>query len=147
MTDKRIAVGADHGGVTLKDKLVAHLEARGFAVDDLGCHSSQSVDYPDYAAAVARKVASGEAPLGLLVCGTGIGMSMVANKVGGVRAAVVTDPWCAEMPRRHNNANVLCMGGRVVGVGLARAMLDAFLDAEFEGGRHQRRLDKMAELE
>jgi len=127
--------------------LVEALAERGWIVEDLGCHTSASVDYPDYADAVARKVAAGEPGLGLLICGTGMGMSMAANKVPGVRAALCGDTFSAEMTRRHNDANVLCLGARVIGTGLAKAILAAFLDATYDGGRHQLRLDKIREME
>lgn len=146
MTDKLIAVGCDHGGLALKRELLQELADLGWEVSDLGCTAEDgSVDYPEYAAAVARHVTAARAPLGLLICGTGIGMSMAANKVLGVRAALCADAYSAEMTRRHNDANVLCLGGRVVGPELARAILRAFLGASFEGGRHQRRLDQFAD--
>ncbi len=139
----RVAVGADHAGVMLKDDLVAALRERGAAVEDVGTHGDASVDYPDFAHVVAAKVAAGEAELGLLVCGTGVGMSMSANRHAGVRAVVCSDTYSARMARQHNDANVLCVGGRVVGSGLARDILEAFLDAKFEGGRHGRRVAKI----
>lgn len=137
----RIAAGSDHAGLQLKRELVGILRGLGHEVDDLGTHEAGSCDYPDYAVRVARAVADGEAVWGLLVCGTGLGMSMTANKVAGVRAAVVSDSFSARMARLHNDANVLCVGERVVGPGLAREILDAWLGASFEGGRHQRRVD------
>ncbi len=140
---RRIAVGCDHGGLPLKGELVAALAAWGWEVRDLGCHTADSVDYPDFARAVTAAVTGGAAELGLLVCGTGIGMSMAANRAPGIRAALCGDVYSAAMTRRHNDANVLCLGARVVGPGLALAILEAFLGASFEGGRHQRRLDKM----
>jgi ribose 5-phosphate isomerase B len=139
----RIAVGNDHAGHPLKRVLVRLLEERGHQVDDLGSDGGESVDYPDYARAVAAKVAAGEAQRGLLICGTGVGMSMAANRLRGVRAAVVSDPFVATMTRAHNDCNVLCLGQRVVGEGLARAIVDAWLETAFEGGRHQRRVDKI----
>ena len=147
MADQRIIIASDHGGLELKQALASTLEGWSWSVEDLGCHDSASVDYPDLALDLARRVASGQAPLGLLVCGTGIGVSIAANKVPGVRAALCADPYSASMARRHNNANVLCLGGRVLGPELAGAVLEAFLGAEFEGGRHQRRLDKIAAAE
>jgi ribose 5-phosphate isomerase B len=140
----RIAVGADHGGVDLKDLLVAHLLSRDIDVLDLGTHDHLSVDYPDYAVRVAREVLNGTVQAGLLICGTGQGMAMTANRVPGIRAAVVADPFSARMARAHNDAQILCLGARVLGAGLAIACLDAWLDARFEGGRHEARLDKMA---
>lgn len=143
----RIAAGSDHAGFALKQALVEHLKERGFAVEDLGTHAAERCDYPDYGASVARTVAQGGADLGLLVCGSGIGMSMAANKVPGVRAAVVSDCFSARATRQHNDANVLCVGERVVGVGLAKDIVDAFVDASFEGGRHAHRVAKITALE
>lgn len=143
----RIATGSDHAGFALKQALLQHLQDRGVAVTDLGTHAAERCDYPDYGAKVARAVASGQADLGLLVCGTGVGMAIAANKVAGVRAAVVSDTFSARATRQHNNANVLCLGERVVGVGLARDLVDAFLDADFEGGRHADRVAKITALE
>ena len=143
----RIATGSDHAGLALKQGLVEFLENQGHSVQDLGTHVNESCDYPDFAAKVAGAVATGEADFGLLVCGTGVGMSIAANKVAGIRAAVVSDPFSARATRQHNDANVLCMGERVVGQGLAREILAAWLDAEYEGGRHQRRIDKITALE
>lgn len=136
----RIAVGSDHAGRALKDELATHLRARGHEVDDLGAHDDTSVDYPDYAGRVARQVASGQADRGLLVCGTGQGMAMAANKVPGVRAAVVSDTFSARMAMAHNDARVLCLGQRVVGPGLAVELVDAWVGTDFEGGRHERRV-------
>ena len=143
----RIAVGSDHAGFGLKQTLLEHLGQRDVRVDDLGTLRKERCDYPDYAAAVARAVVAGEADLGLLICGSGIGMSMAANKVPGIRAAVVSDTFSARATRQHNDANILCIGERVVGVGLAMDIVDAFLDAEFEGGRHAGRVAKMMDLE
>ena len=143
----KIAVGSDHAGLGLKAELCAHLEALGHRTEDLGTHSAESCDYPEFAEVVARAVADGSADWGLLVCGTGVGMSISANKVEGVRAAVVSDTFSARMTRLHNNANILCLGERVVGGGLAKEILDAWLSAEFEGGRHQRRIDKIHQIE
>ncbi len=140
---KTIALGADHAGVELKDALKSALAERGYEVLDLGTHSADSVDYPDFGHAVAAKVVSGEAKLGLLICGTGVGMSMSANRHHGVRAVVCSDTFSARLSRMHNDANVLCMGARVVGQGLALDILDAFLGAGFEGGRHERRVAKI----
>lgn len=143
----RVVVGCDHGGLRLKTDLVAHLKEHGVIVEDVGTHDSASTDYPDYARPVAERVRDGGADWGLLVCGTGIGMSIAANKVAGVRAAVVSDVFSAEATRRHNNANVLCLGERTIGAGLARRIVDAFMAAPFDGGRHQRRIDKIHALE
>ncbi len=136
-------VGADHGGVQLKEFLVEALADRGHEVQDLGPFATDSVDYPDFAIKVATKVAQTEGSKGLLVCGTGIGMSMTANKIRGIRAALVTDPFMAAMAVEHNDANVLCLGERVIGIGLASSILDAFLGASFGGDRHARRIGKM----
>ena len=143
----KIAIGSDHAGLDLKAQLARRLGEAGHEVRDLGTDSAASVDYPDFARNVARAVASGEADRGLLVCGTGIGMAMSANKVPGVRAALATNAYMARMAREHNDANVLCLGARVTGIGLAEDILDAFLAAAFEGGRHARRVDKINQLE
>ena len=143
----KIAVASDHGGFALKEKVKEHLIERGFDVEDLGTHSEESVDYPVYGKACGEAVASGKADLGVVVCGTGIGISIAANKIDGIRAAHCHDVYSAEMTKRHNNANVICMGGRVIGRELAFKIIDAWLDAEFEGGRHQKRIDKIHALE
>lgn len=143
----RIAIGSDHAGYHLKGELVEKLQEDGFEVADLGTHSTESCDYPDTAKAVSEAVSEGRYDLGILVCGTGIGMSMAANKVPGVRAAVCTETFSARMARAHNDANVLCLGARVVGPGLAYDIAHAFVTSKFEGGRHQRRVDKMTALE
>lgn len=139
----RIALGADHGGVHLKDALVAHLLAAGHAVEDLGTHDTSSCDYPDFAHAVCQAVLGGRAERGVLVCGTGQGMAMAANKVPGIRAAVVSDTFSARMAAAHNAAAILCLGERVIGAGLAADCVDAWLATAFEGGRHERRIAKM----
>jgi ribose 5-phosphate isomerase B len=139
--------GSDHAGRALKERLVAHLRSLGDEVDDLGCHDDTSVDYPDYAERVARAVAGDDGARGLLVCGTGIGMSIAANKVSGVRAAVVSDAFTAQASRAHNDANVIALGERVTGPGVAEAALAAFRDTPFEGGRHERRIGKIRDLE
>lgn len=143
----RVVVAADHAGWRLKDALAAKVRAAGYDVTDLGTGSDDSVDYPDLGAALGRCVASGGADLGLLVCGTGIGISIAANKIPGVRAAVVHDVFTAHYSRAHNDANVLCLGSRVVGEGVAEAAVAAFLGTDFEGGRHARRVDMLAALE
>lgn len=140
---KRIVVGADHAGLGLKRALVEALVARGWEVEDLGTFDDEPCDYPDLGRAVAKAVASGSVPLALLVCGSGVGMSITANRYPGVRAVVCSECFSATMARRHNDANVLCLGSRVVGPGLAEQILDAFLGAEFEGGRHARRVAKI----
>jgi ribose 5-phosphate isomerase B len=146
MTDKIVA-GSDHAGLALRAEAVKVARAAGLEVEDLGPFSGESVDYPDYAKRVAEAVASGRAKLGLLVCGTGIGMSIAANKVKGVRAAHCTTELEARMARAHNDANVLCLGERVIGLGLGAAIVKAFLETPFEGGRHARRVDKMKDME
>jgi ribose 5-phosphate isomerase B len=143
----RIAIGSDHAGYQLKEQLAEHLREQGHEIEDLGTDSEESVDYPDFGAAVARAVVGGEADYGVCVCGTGIGIGIAANKVKGARAAVVHDTTSARMARQHNNANVVCVGARLTGVQSAKDAVDAFLTAEFEGGRHQRRIDEITDLE
>lgn len=142
-----IAIGADHGGFALKEELKKYLEETGVSFKDYGTYSAESVDYPVIAETVCKAITSGEAERAILVCGTGIGMSMVANKVKGIRAACCSDAFSAKYTRLHNNANVLCLGGRVVGPGLAEELVHLFLNTEFEGGRHQRRVDAVMALE
>ncbi len=139
----KIAMGADHGGVALKAELAARLVDQGHEVIDLGTHGPDGVDYPDYAHAVADLVVSGGADRGILVCGTGQGMAMAANKVPGVRAGVVSDTFSATMIAEHNDAKILCLGARVVGPGLAAAIVDSYMGASFAGGRHARRVGKI----
>jgi ribose 5-phosphate isomerase B len=146
MADK-VMTGSDHAGLALRAEAVKVAKAAGLEVEDLGPFSGESVDYPDYARKVAAAVAAGQATVGILVCGTGIGMSIAANKVKGVRAAHCTTEYEARMARAHNDANVLCMGERVVGLGLGGAIVKAFLETSFEGGRHAGRVRKMADLE
>ena len=141
-----IAIGCDHGGYELKLEVIKHLEERGIEVKDFGCNG-EKCDYPDIAFPVAESVASGECEKGILCCGTGIGMSIAANKVRGIRAAVVTESTCAGLTKEHNNTNVLCLGGRVVGAGLALDMVKLFLETEFEGGRHAQRVAMITEIE
>jgi ribose 5-phosphate isomerase B len=143
----RIALGADHAGVALKDNLARLLDERGVTFKDFGTHGPDSVDYPDFAADVARAVASGDYDRGLLVCGSGIGMAIAANKIPGIRAAVVTEPESARLSRSHNDANVLALGARLTPPEVATAIVTAFLDTPFEGGRHQRRIDKLTQLD
>jgi ribose 5-phosphate isomerase B len=142
----KIMVGSDHGGFELKEKVVAHLKTLNHEVVDAGTYGPESVDYPRYAMKVARAVAGGEAERGILVCGSGIGMSMTANRVAGVRAVLAYEPYGAKMSRRHNDSNVLCMGGRFTGQDLAFEIVDAWLQETFEGGRHQRRVDLIDRL-
>ncbi|MBR2742412.1 MAG: ribose 5-phosphate isomerase B [Clostridia bacterium] len=144
---KRIAIGSDHGGFHLKGEVMAHLKELGCEVKDYGTYSDESCDYPDYAALVGRAVASGECECGILICGTGIGVSIAANKIKGIRAACVSDTFSAKMCRAHNNANILCFGERVVGHGLALELVDAYLSTEFEGERHVKRIEKISALE
>lgn len=137
-----IAIGCDHGGYALKQEIIAHLEDRGLDYKDFGCYTDESCDYPVYARLVGQAVADGECEQGILVCGTGLGISMAANKMPGIRAAVCTDCFCAEATRQHNDANILCLGGRVVGPGLALKIVDTFLDTPFSGDeRHLRRIN------
>jgi ribose 5-phosphate isomerase B len=138
-----IFFGADHAGIGLKNTLLAAAQARGLETTDLGTYGDESVDYPDFGHAVAQAVLENDGSLGVLVCGTGQGISMSANRHPGIRAALCTDTFSARMSRMHNDANVLCMGARVVGAGLAEDILEAFLGAEFEGGRHARRVAKI----
>ena len=142
-----IAIGSDHGGFALKQEIMKHLEERKLEYIDFGTYSSDSCDYPQYGAAVGRAVASGSCERGILICGTGIGISISANKIHGVRAALCGDCFSAEMTRRHNDANIVALGARVVGPGLALKIVDTFLDTGFEGGRHARRIEQMMALE
>jgi ribose 5-phosphate isomerase B len=143
----KMALGSDHAGFELKEDLRAYLAGLKIEALDLGTYSEDSVDYPDVAVKVAEKVARGDVDRGLLICGTGIGMSIVANRFAGVRAALCQDLYTARVSREHNNANILALGGRLIGKGLAREILKVWLEAEFQGGRHERRLDKIAALE
>lgn len=143
----KITVGCDHGGFEHKNAILEHLKSRGFEVDDIGIHENKSVDYPDIATKLCENIISNKSDLGILVCGTGIGMSMAANKFKGIRAAACSDHFSAKYTRLHNNANVLCLGGRVVGIGTAIELVDIFVDTEFEGGRHQIRIDKITNIE
>lgn len=142
-----IVIGSDHGGVSHKSAISSYLTGRGLEVADAGTNGDASVDYPDFGRKVAEMVASGQADSGILVCGTGIGMSIAANKVPGIRAALVTDSFMARMAKEHNNANILVLGGRVLDEQKACELVGAWLDASFEGGRHQGRLDKITEIE
>lgn len=136
-----IAIGSDHGGFALKQEILAHLKERGIEAADLGCYEPVSCDYPEYGKKVAHAVASGEYEKGIIICGTGIGISLAANKVRGIRAALCTDCFMAEMSRQHNDANILALGARVIGPGLALKIVDTFLDTEFsEDERHIRRI-------
>jgi ribose 5-phosphate isomerase B len=143
----RIALGSDHAGFQLKEHVRAYLGDRGHQVTDVGTYSEESCDYPDFGAAVGAVVASGEAERGVVVCGSGLGISIAANKIRGIRAVQVMDPEMAEMARRHNDANVVGLAGRYIGTARAESILDTFLSTDFEGGRHQRRIDKITALE
>ena len=143
----RIALGADHAGVVLKDHIKTFLAERGFACTDLGTSSEDAVDYPDFAVEVARVVSSGACDRGILVCGSGIGMAVAANKIAGVRAAPITDETTARLSRQHNNLNVLTLGARLIEADRAERIVNAFLETAFDGGRHQQRLDKIAALD
>ena len=143
----KIALGADHAGFELKEKIKKYLQEKGITVDDRGTHSTESVDYPDYALRVGEEVAAGDADSGILVCGSGIGMSIAANKVHGVRAAPITSEIEARLSREHNDANVLAIGGRVLDEGTARKVIDCWLNTDFAGGRHQQRVEKITEIE
>ena len=139
----KIALGSDHGGYALKCDIIQLLEKLGHEYKDFGCYSTESCDYPDFGEAAARAVASGEYDCGIVICTTGIGISIAANKVKGIRCALCSEPLSAEMTRRHNNANMLAMGGGLIGNNMADKILDVFLNTEFEDGRHQRRIDKL----
>lgn len=143
----KIAMACDHGGYDLKTDLMAWLTEQGHQVEDFGCPGRDSCDYADFAGPAAQAVAEGRCERGIVICTTGIGVSIAANKVRGIRCALCSEPWSAEMTRRHNNANMLAMGAGAVGPLMARQVVQAFLTHEFEGGRHQRRVDKIAALE
>lgn len=144
---EKIVIGCDHAALQMKNKVIAHLKDRGFDVVDVGTYSEDSCDYPDFGYAAAKMVADGEVKMGIVICGTGIGISISANKVKGIRCALCGDLFSAEMTRRHNDANMLAMGARVISDELALQITDKFLDTPFEGGRHQRRIDKMMQIE
>ena len=143
----KIAIASDHGGFDLKDIIVEYLTEKGYELTDYGISEHKRVDYPDYAALVADGISKGKEELGILICGTGLGMSIAANKISGIRAACVSDSFSAKMAREHNNANILCFGGRVVGDEVAKTLVDAFLEAEFAEGRHSTRVDKIMSFE
>ena len=145
--EKPVAIAADHGGFALKEAVKEHLDQLGVTYHDFGTLDGASCDYPQMALPACNAVVNGECSVALLFCGTGVGISMAANKVRGIRACCCSDTFSAEFTRRHNNANALCLGGRVVGAGLACQIVDAFLNATFEGGRHQNRIDKMMALQ
>ena len=143
----KIAIGNDHAAVEMKQEIMAYLQEKGYEVENLGTDSPESCDYPVYGEKVGRAVAGGRADLGICICGTGIGISLAANKVKGIRAAVCSEPYSAKLSRMHNDTNVLCFGARVVGPELAKMIVDEWLDAEFMGGRHQLRVDKIMALQ
>ena len=143
----RIAIGNDHAGVEMKMAVKAHLEERVIEVVNMGTDSSESCDYPIYGERIGKAVASGEADLGIAICGTGVGISMAAGKLKGIRACVCSEPCTARLSRLHNDSNVLAFGARIVGVEMAKMITDAWLDTEYEGGRHQRRVDQLMEIE
>ena len=147
MRTTTLSIASDHGGFEQKQQLVAWLEEQGCTVYDRGCDSDASVDYPDYAVLVCKDVVAGTAELGILVCGTGIGMSIAANKVDGIRAANVTQPSFAELCRQHNNANIITLSGRFVDLETNKEILENYIDTPFEGGRHERRVAKIMELQ
>ena len=148
MKNNKIVIGCDHAAYELKLKVIMHLQEKGYDVIDVGTHSSESCNYPDYAQAVCKTIQSGTCELGILICGTGIGMSMAANKHRRVRAALCSETYSARFTRMHNNANILCMGARVIGPGLAQDITDIFLATEFEsGGRHEARVDMITAIE
>lgn len=143
----KIAIGSDHGGLRLKREVINHLAKKGIEVKDYGTYTEESCDYPDFAKAVGEAVVAKEYDLGILICGTGIGISIAANKIPGVRAALCSDTFSAHATREHNNANILAMGERVIGTGLALDIVDTFLGANFEGGRHENRINKITDIE
>ena len=142
-----IAIGSDHGGFDLKEQVKKHLVERGFEVKDFGCFDKSSVDYPDFGVAAAKAVADGTCEKGIVVCTTGIGISIAANKVKGIRCALCSEPLGAKMTRLHNDANMLALGGGVIGVNMGLEIVDTFLGTEFDGGRHQRRIDLITEID
>lgn len=142
-----IGIGSDHGGFNLKSEIIKFLKENGYEVKDFGTYGTESVDYPDFGQAVAEAVSKGECDKGIIICGTGIGISIAANKVKGIRAALCTDTYMARMTREHNDANILALGERVVGIGSALDIVETWLGTQFIGGRHQLRLDKIAQIE
>lgn len=144
---KKLYIGCDHAALHMKNDLIGYLNDKGYGIEDVGPYTPESVDYPVYAKKVCDKVLADKGSLGILICGTGIGMSIAANKVKGIRAAAVSEVFSAIMTRKHNDANVLCMGARVIGIETAKMIADGFLEAEYEGGRHQKRVDMITELE
>ncbi|EAD1455027.1 ribose 5-phosphate isomerase B [Listeria monocytogenes] len=143
----KIAIGNDHVGIELKPVIVAYLQDLGHEVDDFGAFSNERTDYPEYGKKVAESVAAGKSDLGILICGSGVGISIAANKVNGIRAVVCSEPYSAKLSREHNNTNILAFGSRVVGAELAKMIVRNWLDAEFEGGRHAKRVEMIARIE
>lgn len=143
----KIAIGNDHTAIEMKNMIKAFVEEKGYEVMDLGTNSTESCDYPVYGEMVGRAVADGQADLGIAICGTGVGISLAANKVKGIRACVCSEPYTAKLSRMHNNSNVLAFGARVIGSEMAKMITETWLDAEFEGGRHQRRVDMVMDIE
>lgn len=143
----RVALGCDHVGYELKNKIIAHLSEKGINTEDLGAFSNESTDYPIYGEAVARSILQGKCDRGILVCGTGVGISIAANKVKGIRAVVCSEPYSALLSRQHNDTNILAVGARVVGEGLALQIVDAWLSGEYEGGRHEKRVHMISDIE
>ena len=144
---KKIAIASDHGGFDLKESIIAHLLNIGWKVDDLGSYSGDSVDYPDFGIKLAEEVSRGKVERGIVICGTGIGMSIVVNRFPGIRGTLCSDLFTAKLCREHNDSNILVMGGRVIGKGLAAEIVNTWLNTPFEGGRHQRRLDKINQID
>lgn len=142
-----LAIGSDHAAFRFKEEIKKYLDEKGIAYKDFGTYSEESTDYPIYGEVVANAVASGEFEKAILICGTGVGISLAANKVKGIRAVVCSDCYTAAMSRKHNNTNILALGARVVGIDLAKMIIDSWLEAEFEGGRHQRRVDMITAIE
>lgn len=147
MNISKIVIGCDHAALELKNKVIAHLKEQNIEVTDVGTYTSDSCNYPDYASALCKKIQAGEFTLGILICGTGIGMSMAANKHNGIRAACCSDTFSAKATRQHNNANVLCFGERVVGTGLALDLVDTFISTDYLGGRHDKRVQMLTDIE
>lgn len=143
----KIAIGCDHVGIEHKDLVISHLESKGIEVEDFGAFTAERTDYPQYGLAVAEAVVGKQAELGILICGTGVGISLSANKVPGIRAVVCSDPYTAQLSKEHNNTNILAFGSRVIGIELAKMIIDNWLNAEFEGGRHQNRINQIAAIE
>ena len=143
----KIGIGNDHSAFELKQVIAAHLKAQGHEVVDYGSYSAERCNYPEFGEKVARAIVRGEVERGVLICGTGVGISLAANKVKGIRAAVCSEPYTAQLSRRHNNTNVLCFGARVIGIEMAKMIVKEWLEAKFEGGRHQRRIDMIREIE